>query len=318
LAALVTGGTGFVGSNVVRVLVQAGTDVICFGTTPPDRAFRSYVADWANHITFVHGDVASRADVLRLADQPIDEIVHAAAFTGVLPEIERAMSASIVDVNVVGTTNVLELARRIQLRRFLYVGSSAVYGEGAMARPLAEDEPARPRSLYALTKYAAELIVRRYAELFDLDAVTVRLASPFGPMERVTGHRSNQSLIKQWTGNVVRGEPIEIADPSDKVRYQYVIDAARGIAAVLHAENLAFDTYNNGTEIEWTAGEVCEALRQIDPKTQVNVRPDAISHDGKLLDSSRLRNDVGFSSTYDLNTALREYLDWRVANNFLE
>jgi UDP-glucose 4-epimerase len=318
LATLVTGGTGFVGSNVVRALAEAGTDVICFGTTPPDSLVRSYVAEWANRISFVGGDVTTRADVLRLADEPIDDIVHAAAFTGVLPEIERARSASIVDVNVVGTTNLLELARHRRVRRFLYVGSSAVYGEAAMGGPLAEDEPARPRSLYAVTKYAAELLVRRYADLFDLDAVTVRLGSPFGPMERVTGHRSNQSLIKEWTGNVLRGEPIEIADRADKVRYLYVSDAARGIIAVLHARTLAFDTYNLGTETEWTAGEVCEGLREIDPDTQVIVRPDAISHDGKLLDCNRLRNDLGWSPTYDLHTGLREYLEWRVANGFLE
>jgi UDP-glucose 4-epimerase len=318
LATLVTGGTGFVGSNVVRQLVQAGTDVICFGTTPPDHLFRSYVAGWANRITFVRGDVTRSADVERLAGERIHEIVHAAAFTGVWAEVERAKSASIVDVNVMGTTHLLELARRIKVRRFVYVGSSAVYGETATGGPLTEEEPARPRSLYAVTKYAAELLVRRYAELFDLDAATVRLGSPFGPMERVTGHRSNQSLIKQWTGNVVRGEPINIADPADKVRYQYVVDAARGIVAVLHAESLSFDTYNDGTEIEWTAGEVCEGLRQVDPATRVVVRADAVSHDGKLLDCSRLRNDVGFSSTYDLPIALREYLEWRVANGFME
>lgn len=318
MATLVTGGTGFVGSNVVRLLAQAGTDVICFGTTPPDQLFRSYVAGWANRITFVRGDVTRSADVEQLAGERIHEIVHAAAFTGVLDGVERAKSASIVDVNVVGTTNLLELARRIKLRRFVYVGSSAVYGEAATGGPLTEEEPARPRSLYAVTKYAAELLVRRYAELFDLDAVTVRLGSPFGPMERVTGHRSNQSLIKQWTGNVVRGEPIDIADPADKVRYQYVVDAARGIMAVLHAENLSFDTYNDGTEIEGTAGGVCAALREIVPTTQVNIRAEATSHDGKLLDCSRLRNDLGFFPTYDLPTGLREYVEWRVATGFLE
>ena len=81
---------------------------------------------------------------------------------------------------------------------------------------LHEDTPTNPRSLYAVGKYASELLTRRFGELHSFQTASVRLGGPYGPMERVTGHRANQSILKTWTGNIVRGEPIEVADRNIK------------------------------------------------------------------------------------------------------
>ena len=160
--------------------------------------------------------------------------MHAAVFTGVLPEFEVARSRDIVEINAMGTTNVLEPARRLVVGRFLYVSSGSVYGDDhSPDEVLSEDSALRPRTLYAVTKYVSELLTRRYGELHDFPTVSMRLGGPYGPMERVTGHRANQSLLKQWTGNVVRGEPIQAGDRTVSRAFSYVADIVEGTCAVL-------------------------------------------------------------------------------------
>ncbi|MCH8187011.1 MAG: NAD(P)-dependent oxidoreductase, partial [Chloroflexi bacterium] len=245
MATLVTGGTGFVGSNIVRTLAQSGHSVICLDLAAPGALVRGYLEPWMSKVTFVQGDILDPEDVERAA-AGIDKIVHAAVFTGILPEIEKGRSRSIVDINLMGTTNLLELARQLSVERFIYVSSGSVYGDDpGLDEVLHEETPPNPRSLYAIGKYTSELLTRRYGELHGFQTASVRLGGPYGPMERVTGHRANQSLLKEWTGNVVRGEPIEVGDRTVKRSFTYVSDIAAGVCAVLDAPALSYDVYNN-------------------------------------------------------------------------
>ena len=251
MATLVTGGTGFVGSNIVKTLAQRGHTVVCLDMTAPDALVRSYIEPWAAQVTFIQGDILDKEDVAGVEAHDIDKIVHAAVFTGILPDIERERSRSIVDINLMGTANLLELARRLPLERFLYVSSGSVYGDDSSPEEVLHEESLLdPRSLYAITKYTSELLTRRYGELHSFQTVSVRLGGPYGPMERVTGHRANQSLLKEWTGNIVRAEPIEVGDRTLKRSFTYVPDIAAGVCSVLDASSLSYDVYNNSSA-EW-------------------------------------------------------------------
>ncbi len=181
MATLVTGGTGFVGSNIVRTLAQMGHSVICLDLAAPDALVSGYLEPWTSQVTFVQGDILDQEDVERAAASGIDKIVHAAVFTGILPEVERGRSRSIVDINLMGTTNLLELARRQSVDRFIYVSSGSVYGDDpGLDEVLHEDTPPDPRSLYAIGKYTSELLTRRYGELHGFQTASVRLGGPYG------------------------------------------------------------------------------------------------------------------------------------------
>ena len=195
MATLVTGGTGFVGSNIVKTLAQRGHEVVCFDLRPPDALVQRYFETYADRVTHVQGNILNMADLERaVSNHNVTKIVHAAVFTGIRPDIETEQSRSIVDINVTGTANLLDLARGLSIERFLYVSSGSVYGEGrSINEALHEDIILYPRSLYASTKYASELLTRRYGELHNFPTVSVRLSSPYGPMERVTGHRAIMS-----------------------------------------------------------------------------------------------------------------------------
>ena len=322
MATMVTGGTGFVGSNVVRTLAQHGHEVICFDLVAPDILVRRYLQPWADQVTFVQGDILSLDDLERVArHSTVTKIVHAAVFTpSHTSNIEMERSRSIVDINLVGTANLLDLACRMPLERFLYVSSEAVYGEGhCPSDTLQEDAALRPRNLYAVTKYASELLARRYGEIHGFQTVSVRLSYPYGPMERVTQHRTRMSQLYQWTGNVVRGEPVRVNDRSVGRDYTYVLDAAAGIRTIMDAPSLPHDVYNISVGHSITLGEVITALQELSPTVQVIDDPPIGSGTlgpgvaRSVRDATRLREDLGFTTSFDLLAGIRDYLQWREA-----
>ncbi len=115
-----------------------------------------------SQVTLVQGDIMDEEDLGRAASSGIDKIVHAAVFTGVLPHIEKERSRSIVDINLMGTTNLLELARRISVDRFVYVSSGSVYGDGpSLDEVLHEETHLSLPTLYAIGNYTGDLLTRR-------------------------------------------------------------------------------------------------------------------------------------------------------------
>ena len=320
MATLVTGGNGFVGSNIVRTLAQKGHTVISLDLSTPDSLLRGYLERWMSQVTLIQGDILKEEDVARAAASGVDKIVHAAVFTGIIPEIEKARSRSIVDINLMGTTNLLELARLLSVGRFVYVSSGSVYGDGpGLDEVLHEDTHPRPRSLYAIGKYTSELLTRRYGELHGFQTASVRLGGPYGPMERVTGHRENQSLLKEWTANAIKGEPIKVGDRNERRSFTYVSDIAAGICAVLDAPTLRHDTYNNSSA-EWTTmAEVVAALRELRPDLRtIDVSEKELGGRASKMDVSRIEQDVGFVAQFDLAAGLRDYLAWREATGFTD
>lgn len=320
MATLVTGGNGFIGSNIVRALAEKGHEVISLDVSEPDMLVQGYLKPWMSQVTLVQGDILDGEDVARASSSSIDKIVHAAVFTGILPDIEKERSRSIVDINLMGTTNMLELARRNSVDRFVYVSSGSVYGDGpGLDEVLHEETHPNPRTLYAIGKYTSELLTRRYGELHGFQTASVRLGGPYGPMERVTGHRANQSLLKEWTANVIKGQPIEVGDPSERRSFTYVADIAAGIGAVLDAPTLRYDVYNNSTA-EWTTmAEVVTALQKLRPDLRtVDVVTKDLSGRASKMDVSRIADDVGFVAQFGLTDGLRDYLAWREATAFME
>ena len=140
-----------------------------------------------------------------------------------------------------------------------------------------EDMPVAPDFLYGITKYAGELITRRYAELYGFQAVSVRLSTPYGPMERVTGHRAVMSVLYQWVGQAARGEPLSAQghDLSGGRDYVYSVDTARGIMAILNAPELPNDLYNLTSGIWITNREILDTLSELAPDSPAPAAADA-------------------------------------------
>ena len=325
MATLVTGGTGFVGANIVRDLARNGHDVISFDINGPDKLLQDFLAD-SPPVTFVQGDIVDRASVERLGQEhQIDKIVHAAVYTVNREALEIERSRDVIAINLEGTANLLELARTQKVDRFIYVSSGAAYGPALPGdQTLNEDTPPAPDFLYGITKYASEMITHRYGELHGLSTVSVRLSTPYGPMERVTGHRAVMSVFYDWTGRVVRGESITADDMDQGRDYIYIADIADGIRTVLDAPTLPHGLYNLTTGIWVTFQLILDSVIKLSPSTEVvtptapPAKPDVHSYSRGPMSGHRLFEDLGWTPNFDLNAGLAEYIQWRKDSGFID
>ena len=323
MATLVTGGTGFVGANIVRDLAQNGHHVVSLDLNEPDELLLEFLGHSSRHAVFVQGDIVDRESVARLADSHfIDKIVHAAVYTVNREALETDRSRDVIAINIEGTANILELARTQQVTRFVYVSSGAVYGSALPGdQTLNEDTPPDPGNLYGITKFASEMLTRRYGELHGISTASVRLSTPYGPMERVTSHRAVMSVFYDWTGRALRGETI-IAEDMDQGRdYTYVADIAEGLRAVLDAPSLPHNLYNITAGTWVTFQEILERVVELFPSTQVEF-PAASqvksSYGRGPLSGHRMFEDLGWTPKYDLKAGLAAYIQWREEANFTD
>ena len=325
MVTLVTGGTGFVGANIVKDLVQNGHKVVSFDINGPDQLLQDFLGEYSSSVAFVQGDIVDPVSVERLGqDHQIDKIVHAAVYTVNREVLEIERSRDVIAINLEGTANLLELARTQKVSRFIYVSSGAAYGSALPGdQTLNEETPAVPGNLYGITKFASEMITRRYGELHGLSTASVRLSTPYGPMERVTGHRAVMSVFYDWTGRAVRGETI-IAEDMDKGRdYIYIADIADGIRAVLDAPALPHGLFNLTTGIWVTFHQILDAVVDLSPGISVETpapKTDAgaDSYSRGPLSGHRLFDDLGWTPKYDLKTGVANYIQWRKESNFLD
>ncbi len=327
MATLVTGGVGFVGANIVRELAARGHDVVSVDVLAPDALNTGLLGPLADRVEFITGSILDRPtlDAVRESHR-IDKIVHAAVYTVNRTDLETARSKDILDINLAGTGNLLELARLAGVQRFVYISSGAAYG---LARDpdqtYNEDDAPLPDNLYGITKFASELLTRRYGELHGFSTASLRLSTPYGPMERVTGHRGNMSTPYQWTSRMLRGEPIEIDDGDHGRDYTYVLDTASAIAAVLDASELPHDLYNITNGVPVTGGQIQRTLAELYPETRLvaSTRPE-VSAESSLgptrgpLSGYRLWHDLGWEAQYDLAAGLTHYVRWRQESGFLD
>ncbi|MGH9902220.1 MAG: SDR family NAD(P)-dependent oxidoreductase, partial [Pyrinomonadaceae bacterium] len=165
--ALVTGGAGFIGSNVVRLLGEEGYEVIALDNLAT--GYRQNI-DRLSGVSFVEGDVRDADLVARLMNG-VAVVFHLAASVGNTRSIERPVEDS--EINVIGTLRVLEAARRAGVRKIVCSSSAAIFGE-LKHLPIREDHPAEPDSPYGVSKLAEEKQCLVYAKLYDLEAVCLR------------------------------------------------------------------------------------------------------------------------------------------------
>ena len=330
---LVTGGAGFVGSNLVSRLLEHDDDVrvIVVDRAVDDLALARF-APFSHRIDVRLDDIVAPTGLepAVVGDTEITHVVHCAMVAHV-PNWEFNDPTQFVHVNIVGTTNVLEWARRLPaLRRFLYVSSGGVYGEpNAMSPSLAQPEsgPCNPPELYAISKYASELICRRYGELFGLDVRIVRLSWVFGPMERVTSGRTLMSPPYAIARAIADDRPVLVTRRTLGAVGDFISaeDAANAIARLLFATEPAYGLYNVAAgkltgfeELLAAAARAHHGARYVvvdddDPRADIDHDPALRLARWNAYDIERMRREFEWEPR-PLDEQLCSYLAWMLAD----
>jgi dTDP-glucose 4,6-dehydratase len=309
---LVTGGAGFIGSNFVRYWLERRSDdhvvVLDLLTYAGDR--RS-LADVEDRIVFAEGDIGDLEGCERLLEaERVEVVLNFAA--------ESHNSLAVVDpgrffrTNVLGTQSLLEASRRAGVERFHHVSTCEVYGDLPLDSDevFTEESPYRPRTPYNASKAGADHAVRAYHETYGLPVTITNCSNNYGP------YQFPEKVIPVFVTNAL--DDIELplyASTANKREWLHVRDHCRAIELVLDRGRVG-ETYNVGSGVEKTIEEIADAVLELTgkPASLKSIVPDRPGHDRRyLLDSSKLRTELGWKPDIAFEDGMRETVEWYAA-----
>jgi dTDP-glucose 4,6-dehydratase len=308
---LVTGGAGFIGSNFVRYWAERRPEdeivVLDALTYAGDRRSIAEL-EQAGRITFVHADICDQPVVeATLTEHHTETVVHFAA--------ESHNSLAILDparffrTNVLGTQSLCDAARRVGIERFHHISTCEVYGDLALDsdESFSEESPYRPRTPYNASKAGADHVVRSYIETFGLRATITNCCNNYGP------YQFPEKVIPLFATRALQGETLPLyASTKNRREWLHVDDHCRAIELVLSNGELG-ETYHVGSgeeaSIEQIADGVLAAAGQ--PESLKTIVPDRPGHDRRyLLDSTKLRTELGWKPTVEFEAGLDATVAW--------
>ena len=308
MRALVTGGAGFIGSNVVDALVERGDEVTVLDDLSTGRR-ENLEAALAAGAKLIVGDITSPNDVSpAFADARPDVVMHLAAQI----DVRRSVADPEFDlgVNVGGTIKLLEAARAAGVRRFAFASTGgAIYGEGdGRTLPLDESAECRPDAPYGQSKLAAEGYLGLFSRLHGLETVALRFGNVYGPRQDPLGEAG---VVAIFCGALLEGRsPTVFGDGLQTRDYIYVGDVVSAFLGA--ASSGAVGSFNVGTGIETNVLELGAALAAA---AGVDFAPEmAPPRAGEVrriaIDSARATRELGWTAATDLDSGLAKTLEW--------
>ena len=298
MKSLVTGGAGFIGSNLVETLLGIGHTVVCVDNESSDAHDKPY---WNNNSINIRGDIRDYT-LMSSAMENVDYVFHLAAEARIQPAIENPINA--VSVNDLGTATVLQCARENQVKKFMFSSTSAAYGRNDS--PNVETQSPDPLNPYSVTKLNGENLCRMYTELFGLPTVIFRYFNVYGPRQPVRGQYAPVLGIFKRQKNA--GEPLTIVGDGNQRRdFVHVEDVARAnvMAALADPGQDAYgEVYNIGTGKNFSVNEIAEMFMH--EKTYIAPRPGEARV--SLANNQKMRNTFGWTPTHDLEKWISEQL----------
>jgi UDP-glucuronate 4-epimerase len=308
---LVTGGAGFIGSHVCERLLRDGHSVWAFdelndfySPAIKQSAIRSLQA-LAKPFTFVQGDLTDRDAVEEVfASTQIDQVIHLAARAGVRPSLQEP--ALYQRVNVEGTVNLLEAARRRKVRKVTIASSSSVYGVNAKV-PFSESDPIFSAiSPYAASKLACEALGHVYHHVYGMDVAMLRFFTVYGPRQRP------DLAIHKFTRMIHDGKPIPVfGDGSTARDYTYVTDTVDGVLACTKKE-FGFDIFNLGESQTVRLDYLIQLVEKSLGKQAVIDRQPFQPGDVPITyaDIAKAREKLGYHPSVKIEEGIPRFVEW--------
>jgi len=302
---LVTGGAGFIGSHIVRTLLEQGGHVRVLDNFSTGK--HENLPDSVGALEVIAGDLRDAA-VLAQAVQGIDVIFHQAAFVSVPQSMAEPQEC--FDINIVGTSRLLDAARKAGVRRAVMASSAAVYGDSGQL-PLDEDADLRPLSPYALSKHVNEMYSQLFTHSLGLEAVALRYFNVYGPRQRPDSPYA--AAVPIFINCMLENRPVNIfgdgGQTRDLINVRDVVQA--NLLAATHPDAPG-QVLNVCTGIETRLLDLLEVLCELFPEVQQPLfqgprAGDVYRSVGSPLKAASL---IGFQAQIPLADGLQEMVDW--------
>ena len=310
---LVTGGAGFIGSNLVRFLRRERPDWTVVNldklTYAGNAESLSDLREDPKHV-FVHGDIAEAKLIDRvLREHTVEAVLNLAAES----HVDRSIlgPAIFVETNIAGTQVLLDCARQAGVKRFVQVSTDEVYGSLGATGQFTESSPLRPSSPYSASKAAADLLVLAYGHTFAMDVIVTRCSNNYGP------YQFPEKLIPLMIANALEGKKLPVYGDGRQVRdWIHVEDHCRALLLALE-KGRSGEVYNVGSDNEWPNLQIVTRLLQVLGKGRELIEhvKDRPGHDRRYaIDASKARSQLGWTPRIGFAEGLQATIDWYLQN----
>jgi dTDP-glucose 4,6-dehydratase len=324
---LVTGGSGFIGSNFIRYLLTesdfsgriVNVDCLTYAGNPENLA--DIETRFAGRYVFVREDIRHAEEMAKILDyHQVDTICHFAAES----HVDRSIAApdAFIQTNILGTYNLLELARRRKprIKRFHHISTDEVYGSLGESGKFTEISPYRPTSPYSASKAASDHLVRAYFHTYDLPVSLSNCSNNYGP------YQFPEKLIPLMILNALSGMPLPVYGDGRNIRdWLYVQDHSAALWRILQDGRIG-ETYNIGGSCEVEnirlVEQICEIMDAMPglslscpPRELITYVADRPGHDRRYaIDASKIADDLSWSPETGIEEGLRRTIEWYVEN----
>lgn len=302
---LVTGGAGFIGTNLVEALTKDGAKVLVIDNLCISDHNVAYLKSLGVNVVvedIVHYDKIAG----HFAD--IDAVVHLAAMNRAQRSIEDPLKAN--EVNITGTLNVLEAARQAGVRRFVNVSSSSVY-VNLRDRLLEEDMPLAPPHPYGVGKLAGEHYARIYHELYELPTTSLRFFSVYGP--RQLGTIDKAGVVAKFIHHAMTDRPLEIYGDGNQLRnFSYVGDVVEYVKRALATEAAVGEVINVANPEEVSVNELAEVVSKVTGRSLKIVHTDPLKGDPSRnpANTKKAIKLLGYEPQVQFEEGIKKTLQW--------
>ncbi|MBN2372633.1 SDR family oxidoreductase [bacterium] len=307
---LVTGGAGFIGSNIVDALLDKGEKVRVVDNISTGK--RQNLLPFMERIEFIEADILDM-DIMKDACKGVDFVIHQAA----LPSVPRSVADPISSnrANVDGTLNILWAARETGVKRVVYASSSSVYGNQPTVQKH-EAMPANPMSPYAISKYAGELYSQVFCQIYGISTVCLRYFNVFGP--RQDPRSQYAAVIPKFITALISGNrPVIYGDGEQSRDFTFVDNVVQANILAANAKGLSGKVFNIACGKRTTLNQLVNKMKEI-LNTGINPvyadpRPGDVLH--SLADISMAKKILGYRPDYSMEEGLKKTIDWFALQN---